>query len=96
MIPDKTLNFGTRNATPITAKIVEGATKETALVCAGQFFIPKAVNVEYVLAAENRRDTTSRYGGSQFRNLRMIWFDYGTYPVKSSMASHSSPPLKCE
>lgn len=58
MIPDKTLNFDTRNATPITAKIIERTTEETAFVCARQFIIPKAVNVEYVLAAEICRDTT--------------------------------------
>lgn len=91
MIPDKTLYFGTRYATPITAKIVKGTTKETAFGCASQFFVPKTVNVEYVLAAENRRNTTSRF------KRRLIYsYDKSTYPVKSSMASHSSPPLKCE
>jgi hypothetical protein len=59
MIPDETLHFGTKNTTPITAEAIEGTTEETPFVCTGQFFIPKAVNVEYVLAAEDRRDTTN-------------------------------------
>jgi hypothetical protein len=69
MIPNKTLHFSTRNATPITAKVIEGTTKETTFVCAGKFFIPKLVNVEYVLAAKNRRDTTSPY---RVVNLQVI------------------------